>query len=61
VIVVTCDWDCNKGITNRTASSVAKRVQLGFISDQVTPTLYNLKMKLVCGLSKIEQPQKELG
>jgi hypothetical protein len=31
-----------KKLTIRRASSVAKRVQLGFISDQVTPTLYNI-------------------
>jgi hypothetical protein len=42
VIVVTCDWDCNKGINNLNGVISGAIVELGFRSDQVPPTLYNL-------------------
>jgi hypothetical protein len=42
VIVVTCDWDCNKGITNPNGVFSGVTRTIGGQKGSRTPTLYNM-------------------
>jgi hypothetical protein len=45
VLVITCDWDCNKGINNPNGVFSGLTVQLVVSTDQEPPTLYNILLQ----------------